>query len=433
MKRIYNIIRVAPTTLIAGLLLSSCIYDNGEDTAPDGETICVNTLAVDGTRTASVPEENDGTFMVLFWENKDFLENPSTAGQWPLPYLASHAPQPVPFYEHSVFDTRYPYPDLTTYIYATGYAPGRVLEPDDAEGYRKLTSTVDGLEKARYDFLGCDVWSDIYKGSEEDPFAHDKNKLHFRHLAAKLLFYADRDKTTMENKQYVRNVRVTNLHMSVDGGKTYTSMFTPKAFEWKELEEADFTTSYKKTIESVKHIEGNTGVSPGSKPNAGYKAISSTPFAGDDSSFELQKGAIDRVPIDGMRIDSVYVCNEIKDGVVVKSETENIRLRMDISAEMSFDPNFPLKDDTGSTTDDLTFTRTWKNVPLEAIYQIDGEGNITETKIHEFKPGNEYRVYIHFFRTGVNLTAIELPWDIGGVHYITIPGGNPKDDYQDNQ
>jgi len=418
MKRIYNIIKAAPAILIAGVLPSSCIYDDGDGADQQTESICVNTLAVD----ASYANGNDNTFMVLFWENKDLLENPSTDTRWFTPYLTRHAPQPVPFYERSVFDTHYPYPETDAYIYATGYAPGSVLKPDDTEGFRKIVSDAAGADKARYDFLGCDVWSDVFRGSKEDPFAQDKNKLYFRHLAAKLLFYADRDRVTMENKQYVRNVRITNLYMSVDGGKTYTSMFTPDAFEWKQLEADDFTASYNKTIESVKLVEGNTGLGAESKPEAGYKAVSSTPFAGDDTSFVLEKGAVDRVPIGGMRIDSVYVCNEIRNGVIVKSDTEHIRLKMDISAEMSFNRNFPLND-PGSATDDVTFTRTWTDVPLEAIYRVDDKGEITATKIHEFKPGNEYRVYIRFFRTGVNLTALEMPWNIGGVHYITIPGG----------
>lgn len=424
MKRIYRIKKIS-MILFASTLLSSCIYDYGEEAVPQqGNTIRVNTRVVNGTRAATTYDVSDNTFMVLFWDDKVFLENPSVPGQWSSPYLARHAPQPIPFYEQSVFDTHHPYPNATQYIYATGYAPGSLMRPDDTEGYRKIISSVGDAEKGRYDFLGCDVWSDVYKGSESDPFSHDKNKLYFRHLAAKLLFYADRDRVTMEKKQHVRNVRVTALYMSIDGGKTYTPMFTPDAFEWKELEETDFTSSYKKTIETVKLIEGNTAVGAESKPKAGYKAVSATPFAGDDANFVLQKNKVDRIPIKGMSIDSVYVCNDIRNGVVVKSDTENIRLKMDITAELSFDPNYANSDDDGTTTDDLTYTRTWENVPLEAIYQVDGEGNKTETKVHEFKPGNEYRIYIHFYRSGVNLTALEMPWDIGGVHYITISGGD---------
>ncbi len=50
----------------------------------------------------------------------------------------------------------------------------------------------------------------------------------------------------------------------------------------------------------------------------------------------------------------------------------------------------------------------------------------TTQPIRMFKPGNEYRIYIHFYRTGVNLTAQELPWNYGGPHYIEIEGGDKQ-------
>lgn len=222
-----------------------------------------------------------------------------------------------------------------------------------------------------------------------------------------------------------------NLRMSIDGGNTWTPMYTPHTFEWKELTETDFTESYKKTIAAVRLIEGN-GSAADTNPKAGYKTVAAEKFAGEDSDYVLQKNATDRVPIDGMNIDSCYVCNPIDENGSVKKGSP-IQLKMDISAEMSLDPNFPMNDGSGSTTDDLTFTREWKGVTLDAIYVVtiglNGKVQMTDTAIDEFKPGNEYRIYIHFHRTGVNLVARELPWNYGGIHYITIPGGDkPIDD-----
>lgn len=418
MRFFYHILKLVAAIFLLGVLPVSCEHKSDITDSLAG-TISVNTLAMPGARTSDSPYISDNTFMVLFWEEYAHLESPSNNSRWPSPYLAAHAPQPVPFYERAVFDTRHPYPDGTTRLYATGYAPGEVLSASNR--YRRLTATVNDLEKGRYDFLGCDVWSDVYTGNQDDPFAQDKNKLYFRHLAAKLVFYADRDRNTMENKQYVRNVRVTKLYMSIDGGQSYTPMYTPSEFEWKELTAADFTSTYTAAIEEIKKTYGVTTV-----PKAGYKAVSVMAFAGGDAGFVLEKHATDPVPVYGMSIDSCYVSNPIINGVVQSSDQHRIRLKMDISAELSFDPDFQMSDGNGSTTDDLTYTHTWEGVPLDAIYQVDAEGNKTGATVHEFKPGMEYRIYIHFYRKGVNLVAIEQPWNLGGVHYITISGADKQ-------
>lgn len=465
MKRIEHIIKIVSAMFLAGVSLSSCVYDDGPDfDFPD--TIRVNTLAVDGTRSAVNAAEGANTFTVLFYLDAEHLENADTdSAAWQTPYLASHAPQPVSFYVQSVFDTGYPYPyPETTPLYAVGYAPDNILMPEavsaatssDTEyNYRKLTAKFTApADKSRCDFLGCDVWKEVFQGSQYAPFAQERNKLYFRHLAAKLVFYADRDQASMENKQYVRNVKITNLQMNIGDDNGWTPMYTPSVFEWKVLDpNNDFTASYKKLIAAVQTIAGIAETTI--VPKAGYAAAESEPFAGrpaegSGEEYVLQKNATDRVPIDGMVIDSCYVCNPIVDGAVQVARNK-IQLKMDISAEMSFDPNFPMKDEpnspsadggsmggdsteddgSGSTTDDLTFTRTWKDVILETIQEVsigaDGSVNETGLPVKEFKPGNEYRIYIHFSRTGVNLVARELPWDYGGVHSITIPG-KPNDD-----
>lgn len=425
MKRsIDHIIAILSAALLAGVSLQSCAAD--ESGEPQTATIAVNTLAVDDARAGST--EGDNTFMVLFWMHMASEDLAGTTSA-PLvyPYLAKHAPQPVAFYKNLVYDTKYPYPSFdNSYLYATGYAPGTVLKPDETEGYRKLTATVDNTKKGRYDYLGCDYWPEVFRGNLEDPFAQDKNKLYFRHLAAKLVFYADRDQESMENKQFVRKVEIKNLRMSIDGGTTWTAMHTPSAFEWKTLDPtADFTASYTKVIGTVKLIEGNKDVEGVAKshPVAGYKASADETFAGAGSDFVLQKGNTDRVPIDGMVIDSCYVCNPILNGSVQANKP--IQLKMDISAELSFDPTF--SQGTGSSTSDLTFTRVWEDKVL-TIYQTDSNGKPQTTQpVSEFKPGNEYRVYLRFYRTGVNLAGLELPWNFGGSHYINISDGNAQD------
>ena len=421
MKQFEHLIGILTAALLAGALSVSCIYDDGEEPEPEA-SIRVYTLTEDGADARS--EEGDNTFMVLFWQQTEHLGTAGAGPDWLTPYLAGHAPQPVAFYKNSAFDTHYPYPMPSGDLHATGYAPGTVLAPDAAQGYRRLTATVEEPKKGRCDFLGCDYWEGVFRGSLQDPFAQEKNKLYFRHLAAKLVFYADRVRESMENKQYVRNVQITNLQMSIDGGQSWTPMYTPSAFEWKVLSpEADFTDSYRKTIAAVKSIPGNEDAAAGN-PAAGYKTAEAEQFAGAGSDFVLQKGKADRVPIYGMVIDSCYVCDPMEGGAA-----QPIRLKMDIRAEMSFDPNFP-KDDSDSGASDLTFTHAWTNVELGAIYEVeigaDGKALVTDRPVRQFKAGKEYRIYLHFYRTGVNLTARELPWNFGGVHYIVISGGDEQ-------
>ncbi len=437
MNPIDHIIKVVPAVFLMGLPLTSCIYD--DESRPDsqsGNNIVVNTVSVGGPSRAAA-DGGDNTFMVLFWQRAAHLESPSTrSSAWLAPYLAAHAPQPVEFYKHSVFDTSYPYPlPDDAYIYATGYSPGRALKPDATEGYRILTAQfADSAALSRIDFLGCDVWSEVFRGSLKDPFAQDKNKLYFRHLGAKLIFYANRDEESMENKQFVRNVQITDLQMSIDGGATWTRMYTPSVFEWGLLQDADFTNPYNKVINAVKAEAGNAAAL-NTRPKAGYNAVEARSFAGAGSDFALRRSDTDRVPIYGMVIDSCYVCNPIDDNGTVRVG-KAIRLKMKISAEMSYDHNFPMGDDT-STTDDLTFTRVWKDCIVNTISQVtvgaDGKEQILSGSVDEFTPGCEYRIYINFNRTGVNLVAKELPWGSGGVHYITISGGNQHNQQPDKQ
>jgi len=405
---------------VAAILPAGC--DNQSDMPEPSSTIRVNTSGVAGSSRTETSGRDD-TFMVLFWQEHEPLESATgNAGFWLNPYLASCAPQPVGFYDYITYDTNrsYPLPE-TSMIYATGYAPGKILMRDEADGYKKLYSRIDNeTDLGRYDFLSCDVWSGVYRGCHNDPFSQEKNRLYFRHLAAKLLFYADRDHETMENKQFVRNVQIKRLRMSIDGGTTWTAMYTPSEFEWQVLDAKDVTSSYAKVIAAVSALPGNEEAGTG--PAAGYRVVGAGTFAGGDSRYVLKRETTgDRVPIGGMFIDSCYVCNPIRDGVVEVKQP--IRLKMDISAEMSYDNSFP-KPDGESTTDDLTFVREWKDMELSAIYEIDETGAATTNKVYEFEPGKEYRIYIRFNRSGVNLVARELPWDYGGLHYITIPSGD---------
>jgi len=443
MKLIVNIIKAVLTIVPTGLSVLSCVYENGECEDLRQDVIRVNTSALDGTMPNG--QEPANAFTVLFWEHPDNLSTASgDARYWRTPYHVSQAPQPVSYYNKNTYNTNYPYPRLSTVpVYATGFAPN-ILDSVATYGYKRLAAIEGSYNKGRCDFLSCDAWNEVYKGSQNDPFSQEKNKLYFRHLASKLVFYADRDEN-MENRQHVRNVQIKNLTMSIDDGKTWTPMYTPSVFEWKafdeDLDEDYFTDSYNEVITKVTMLAGNEHAK-GTKPQAGYKAIAAEEFAGgprkdeatdETEEFILQRNSTDRIPIDGTVLDSCYVCSRLtEDGSPVEASPA-ILLRMDISAELSYDPDFPMPDtDGGSTTDDITFTRVWEGVTV-TIYETDKNGQIptaAPTPVKVFKPGREYRVYINFNRTGVNLVAKELPWDFGGIYYITIVGGDTSQEKQ---
>lgn len=425
MKRISDILTRLAASATLAVLTAACGGDGRQEEPfqlPEASaSVKVNT-AVAGFASRAGATGEDDTFMILFWRDADHLESAAAdPAKWLLPYLASHAPQPVPFYGVSVYDTTYPYPSLDEPLYATGYSPGSLLSYSTEDGYRKLTVGIDDPDrKGRTDFLGCDVWREVYRGNLSDPFSQEKNKLYFRHLSSKLKFYADRDRATMEKRQYVRNVEIRDLRMSIDGGVTWMPMHTPVAFEWKPLDADGFTSAYRKVIDAAKSVAGNEAAAS-TFPKAGYVTSRSETFAGEGSGYLLSRGYIDLVPIRGHVIDSCFVCNPVSDGVV--SQNRPIQLKMDIRAEMSFNQAFP-EPDNESTTDDLTFTREWDGVVLSAIEKVDESGKtVTGDPVSVFKPGREYRVYIHFSRTGVNLAAIEMPWNYDGMHFVPIIGG----------
>lgn len=444
-RKLSDIITLTVAAVLGLPALQSCIYDNVPFNEPDDASVSirVNTALAGGSRSVPASQSAEGSgesFTVLFWQRPEKLLEAVTADGdysfWLAPYLASTAPKAVAEYSKLTYDTNHPYPaPETVRICATGYAPADLLDADKSRGYYRLNAVdylSDGTatQKGRCDFLGCDAWNDVYWGSLLDPFAQERNKLYFRHLASKLVFYAERDRISMENKQFVRFVNITDIQMSLDGGDHWTPLHTPSSFEWTgwkdEAEPVEFTEAYKKVITTAQ--SHNAGVT--SQPAAGYRTIASEEFS-DAPGFIIQRRtvdgrpSVDRVPISGHAIDSCYVCNPY--GADGKEQVgQPILLRMNIEAELSFDQSFPKSDKDGSTTDDLTFTRTWPGQTTR-IYEVAADGSPDKTKaVTRFKPGKEYRIYLNFSRTGVNLVAREYPWDYGGIHYVGITGSDTK-------
>ncbi|WP_300814627.1 hypothetical protein [uncultured Bacteroides sp.] len=110
------------------------------------------------------------------------------------------------------------------------------------------------------------------------------------------------------------------------------------------------------------------------------------------------------------RIDSCYVCQPANVTTTVNLE---------VSAEYSYLQDF-------SSPYAYEFTWSGTNLPIKAI---DDSGQATDDNITAFKPGYVYEIYLKFYKTGVIVTAKEVEWKDGGIHYVPVyPPGNSSDD-----
>lgn len=317
---------------------------------------------------------------LFFWHAADFktLTNTSETNT-PTPYftyLMNDAITSFSFKDSRWLDTGHPYPENTA-VYATGYAPRTLLTEDETLGFRKLTVTETDLQKvAHCDFLSCDARSE-QKGSFENPFGNTAdNELQFRHLTSKILVYASRHES-ITGQVYVRKVKAT-LTLNNENDKFHV----PSVIEWKapvsgvNTEWGYQVTEYKE-LEKGLNFQDNT----------------------DDMIMVLQN----------KRIDSCYVCQP--DTVTTTA------VDLSVTAEYSYLQDFSLPYD---------FTWSGTNLPIKAI---DENGKETADPITEFKPGYVYEIYLKFYKTGVIVTAKEVEWEDGGIHYVPVyPPGNSSDD-----
>lgn len=304
---------------------------------------------------------------LFFWHETDFStlnsEQPTNA---PTPYFTYLMNDPVTsfcFNDSRWLDTGHPYPEKTS-VYATGYAPRTILEEDATLGFRKLRVTETDLQKvAHCDFLSCDA-RDEQVGSFMKPFGNSaSNELQFRHLTSKILLFATRHET-ITGEVYVRKVEA-DLSLS-DGGNNF---HVPRVIEWSSL-----GTEW------------------------GYQVKEYEPLG---SSLKFQDNTEDMIMVlQNKRIDSCYVCQP--------PNVTTTAVDLEVTAEYSYMQDFSLP---------YTFRWSGENLPIKAI---DDSGNETTNNITEFKPGYVYEIYLKFYKTGVIVTAREVEWNDGGIHYVPV-------------
>lgn len=374
-------------------LLAACDQPTDASLSFTDVPIRVNTSVEGGGSTYTVGDEEawvgeELLAKLFFWHEGDFntLKNTSETNA-PTPYftyLMNDAITSFSFADSRWLDTGHPYPKNTDnteapVVYATGYAPRTLLTEDATLGFKKLTVTggVDLQKVAHCDFLSCDARGE-QKGSFEHPFGNTvNNELQFRHLTSKILVYASRHET-ITGQVYVRRVKAT-----LTLNNTNNKFHVPSVIEWKapvsgvNTEWGYQVTEYKK-LENGLTFQDNT----------------------DDMIMVLQD----------KRIDSCYVCQP--------ADVTTTAVDLSVTAEYSYLQDF---------SSPYEFKWSGTNLPIKAI---DNDGQATDdATITAFKPGYVYEIYLKFYKTGVIVTAREVEWEDGGIHYVPVyPPGNSSED-----
>lgn len=310
---------------------------------------------------------------LFFWHEADFdklnFEQTTSA---PTPYFTYLMNDPITsfsFKDSRWLDTGHPYPDGTS-VYATGYAPRTILEEDPKLGFRKLTVTETDLQKvAHCDFLSCDARNEQV-GSFTNPFGNSaSNELQFRHLTSKILVYASRHES-ITGQVYVRKVNAI-LTLNNENGKN-DKFHVPSVIEWEEA-------------------------ASGENTEWGYQV---TAYQALKDGLTFQDNTDDMIMVlQDKRIDSCYVC---------QPSDATTAVDLSVTAEYSYRQDF---------SSPYEFTWSGTNLPIKAL---DENGEETANFITEFKPGYVYEIYLKFYKTGVIVTAKEVEWEDGGIHYVPV-------------
>lgn len=360
-------------------LLAACDQATDASLSFTDVPIRVNTSVEGGGSTYAVGDEEawvgeELPAKLLFWHAADFktLNNKSETNT-PTPYftyLMNDAITSFSFVDSRWLDTGHPYPENTA-VYATGYAPRTLLTEDATLGFRELTVTETELQKvAHCDFLSCDARSQQC-GSFENPFGNTaNNELQFRHLTSKILVYASRHET-ITGQVYVRKVKAT-LTLNNTNAKN-DKFHVPSVIEW-------------------------TDAASGTNTEWGYQVTDTSPLT---DGLTFQDNTDDMIMVlQDKRIDSCYVCQP--------SDVKTTAVDLSVTAEYSYRQDF---------SSPYEFTWSGTNLPIKAI---NDSGQATDEYITAFKPGYVYEIYLKFYKTGVIVTAKEVEWEDGGIHYVPV-------------
>ncbi|MCD8318282.1 MAG: hypothetical protein LUC45_05325 [Paraprevotella sp.] len=358
---------------------------------------------------------------MLFWNETEY-NNFNRGALTATPTYVVTAPLGISSYASALYDTQKKYnSSASVYYYSTGYSPTAVLTPTAPSGtgsqseYAELTykdnSPTGKAWLGRYDICSTDAWEENYRGSFNDPFGLFSKTLLFRHLTSKLVFYVIRD-ASMTSKERVRRVTVDHVRTFHQGKEDITNLQSPTTFKWMPFDDNNlkslvFIDNY---TNSIAYLNSQT-LGNLKQPEYGYMPIEAQTLP---DTVLFTSGLDDPVMADlETPLDSVYVCGDLDRKGGFTTGQGDLYLKMNIQAQFTYASEFP----TGYTDDNAqVFYKKWvdQSVP---VYGLDGN------PINSFLPGYEYRIYIHFYKTGVYLEAKKVKWKEGGTHYVDF-GGN---------
>lgn len=358
--------------LLLFFLVPSCTQEEQPITSEESD-IPIRVYTSTRNDDASAGQGEAVKARLIFWRKNYYEETILHNNEWAPPYLAITPDEEIDYYSvdrRVPFNTKNSYPTGSA-LHVMGYAPADLTSRDN---YKTLTIP-DAMQDGKTDFLSGDGNS-LRIGSAEKPFevigegeTDDdlKNReLKFCHLTSKILVQAKRHENTYQ-RYTVRNISVTIKEQEV-----------PTTLEWKVID--------KETL------------------CGGYFPANRT----DKKNIELQ-GPSDYLLYEVTQaVDSCYVYPTETPLTHAHEETTEVNtgtitLKLDISAEIliytseGFDTANPIQ-------------QKW----------TDQEVTIQTKTGNELKMGYKYVITLKFDIYGIQLQAVEMDWDDGGLHFIPI-------------
>lgn len=372
---------------LTGIFFVACQSGNDLNSGQlsgEGQPIMVHTRVVADGMLDSGPSGR-----LLFWDSKVFHQAWMGADVNASPLFTVLLDKQINHYtydRHVYYETPYTYPNDFTEVHATGYAPDNELAPVSGKGFTELeVKTRDGS----VDLLtcdGCEAHSASMKKDDEsdNTFLQKEKELKYRHLTAKLTFQGERS-ADMVGMVGVRNIRIRFNEPKNEADKLNVPVKLKLYTKKGAVQEQDYST----------YIVSETNVYPYELEMVHKPIIPPNETVTLGVCYVLS-GGVDYG-------ESAGQFDPIEGKWVGTPSAGKPQLGITVTAEL-YDAQ------SGGNTGAF-ITETWPLDPIKTWETSTGD---------KFLPGYEYKVTIHFNRTGVALRAEAVPWNCEELHEYPI-------------